>query len=77
MFIIIIMSLSYLGTEGHEVILNMVQYDLFVPIITQAVNKLDEALQVSGLAPQGRMEAAIDLGAAPGAWSMFLASMAE
>ena len=44
---------------------------------SQAVNKLDEALQVSGLGQAGRMTAAIDLGAAPGAWSMYLASTSE
>ena len=54
---------------------------MFQIVVTglQAVNKLDEALQISGFATAslGRLQAAIDIGAAPGAWSMFLSGMTE
>lgn len=49
------------------------------PASLQAVNKLDEALLVSGLRSHlgGRLRAAVDVGAAPGAWSMYLARFTE
>jgi 23S rRNA U2552 (ribose-2'-O)-methylase RlmE/FtsJ len=48
---------------------------------SQAVNKLDEALRISGFVGGCsigvKMQASIDIGAAPGAWSMFLAGISE
>lgn len=43
----------------------------------QAVNKLEEALEVLGLKAQLAVSAAMDLGAAPGAWTTYLAGLAK
>lgn len=49
----------------------------FSSSVASAVNKIDEALEILDLrpAPGCTLGAAIDLGAAPGAWTMYLAGM--